>query len=100
MGMPDSVSVSISSISDFVVLESGDILVLGELRVGSAAHRSLELYGEDGSLKNAWELPIRMAIGRLDPFNPGQMLLWRRWVDGEPDHSLVLVELAGEGYPP
>ncbi len=34
LGFTEEVSISVSSISDFVVLNSGDVLVLGELKVG------------------------------------------------------------------
>ena len=99
LGFPDSLKVSVSSINDFVVLKSGEILVLGELSVGDAAHRSIELYRADGTMKHAWELAVPMAIGRLDPSDPRRILLWRRWTGGEADRRLVLIELNGEGYP-
>ena len=50
-------------------------------------------------MKHAWELPVPMAVGRLDPLNPRRILLWRRWTEGEADRRLVLMELTGEGYP-
>ena len=99
LGYTDEVKMSISSVSDFVVLNTGELLVLGELRVGPEAHRSIELYGADGALKSAWELPVPMAVGRLDRSKPHRILLWRRWTDGESDRRLVLMELSAEGYP-
>lgn len=99
LGYRDRVKISVSSINDFIVLRSGELLVLGELRVGNDAHRSIELYGADGTMRHAWELAVPMAVGRLDPLNPRRILLWRRWTDGEPDRRLVLMELTGEGYP-
>lgn len=99
LGFPDSLKVSVSTINDFVVLKSGEILVLGELSVGDAAHRSIELYRADGTLEHAWELAVPMAIGRFDPSDPRRILLWRRWTAGEADRRLVLIELNGEGYP-
>ncbi len=51
-------------------------------------------------MKHAWELPVPMAAGKLDPMNPRRILLWRRWIEGEfADRRLVLMEVTGEGYP-
>ncbi len=99
LGYRDRIRMSVSSINDFIVLQSGEMLVLGELRVGTEAHRSIELYGVDGTMKHAWELAVPMAVGRFDPLDPRRILLWRRWTDGEADRRLVLMELTGEGYP-
>ena len=99
LGYSNEVKISISSVSDFVVLNSGELLVLGELRVGPEAHRSIELYGADGALQQAWKLAVPMAVGRFDRSSPRRILLWRRWTDGESDRRLVLMELEAEGYP-
>lgn len=88
--------VSISSIADFIVLESGGIIVLGALSVGDNFHRSIELYDADGSLKQAWELPIRRAGARFAYRDPRRLLLFR---DGTEDQHLVLLHVEAEGYP-
>lgn len=88
--------VSISSIADFLVLESGEIIVLGSLSVGDDSHRSIELYGTDGSLKQAWELPVRRAAARFAYRDPRRLLVFR---DGTEDRQLVLLHVEADGYP-
>ena len=96
LGTLGTVMVSISSIADFMVLESGEVLVLGALSVGDKNHRSIELYGTDGSMKRAWELPISRASARFAFDDPRQLLLLR---DGTSDRHLALVAVQGDGYP-
>ena len=95
----DSARISVASITDFVVLESGEVLVMGALDVGPNSHRSIELYGTDGIMKHAWELPVPAAVGRFDPTNPRRILLRRRRIGDDIDRRLVLLELQGERYP-
>ncbi len=96
LGTLGPVKVSISSIADFMVLESGEVLVLGALSVGDEDHRSIELYRVDGSMKQAWQLPVSRASARFALGDPRRLLLLR---DGTEDRHLVLVELDGDGYP-
>ncbi len=87
---------SISSIADFIVLDSGEIIVLGSLSLGENSHRSIELYGRDGVLKRAWELPIRRAGARFSHQNPRRLLLFR---DGSRNQPLRVLHVEAEGYP-
>lgn len=96
VGTMTGLKAAVSSIQDYIVLRTGEILVLGALSVGDDDHRSIELYGRDGALIQAWELPIRHAVGRFDPRDPAKLLLYRARARGE---GLKLVRLRGEGYP-
>ncbi len=95
-GTLEKTKVSISSIADFLVLESGEIIVLGSLSVGNHFHGSIDLYGVDGSLKNAWELPVRRAGARFAHSNPRRLLLFR---SGTAERQLTLLHVEADGYP-
>lgn len=96
VGGVTNIRASVASIQDFVVLPAGKILVLGALSVGEGAHRSIELYGQDGGLIRAWELPIRHAVGRFDRGDPTRLLLYRA---REREDGLTLVRIQGAEYP-
>ena len=96
LGTLGKVKASVSSTADFLVLESGDIIVLGSLAVGSQLHRSIELYASDGTLTRAWELPIRRAYARFAYRDPRRLLLLR---GGSEEGQLVLLHVDAEGYP-
>lgn len=98
VGTLGKVKASISSLADFIVLESGEIVALGALSVGDKGHRSIELYGPDGSMKRAWELPFAGARARFAFGDPRRILLLRRGTEEEERH-LVLVEVEADGYP-
>ncbi len=87
---------SVTSLADFVVLESGETLALGALGIGGENHRSIELYGADGSMKQAWELPVTRTRARFAFGDPRRILLLRH---GTEDRHMALVEVQGEGYP-
>lgn len=94
VGAMDNVKASVVSLADFIVMESGEIAVLGGLRVGDEGHLSIELYAPDGSMKRAWVLPLpRESIYAFSFDNPARILSSGR------DRHLVLYEVAGAGYP-
>ncbi len=75
-------------------------LTLGRLRIrdrnDDVRGISLELYGADGDLAEAWLLEVSgAALGIFDPHNPRRLLIWNQ---GERP-GVTLIEVDAPGYP-
>lgn len=98
MGGRNPLRISTDTMDDFLVLPTGQALVLGGLEVDAPAYHSLELYDTDGALAAAWILPVSRIHGTFDPKNPNRLLVWGRGL-GNSDEGARLIEVSGNGYP-
>lgn len=89
---------SVDTMEDFLVLSTGQVLVLGGLEVDAEAHHSLELYDTDGTLMAAWLLPVSGIEGIFDPKRPHRLLVWDKGL-GHSDEGVRLIEISGQTYP-
>lgn len=82
-----------TTLQNFHVLADGRILIHGALpvEVPDTEHRSIELYGADGTLLAAWSIPFISAA--FDPTNASRLLVWSDEV------GVQLVRVSGPGYP-
>lgn len=96
LGTIDGIRSSITSIQDYLVLPSGEVLVLGALSVGPSDHRSIELYNHEGIRVRAWELPVPGAAARFHSMDPSLLVVFRSRGDKQ---TLRLLEIDGPEYP-